>query len=58
MEERKLIGDVQDVIDDLYIVSSKLKNLGLENSVKKISDVIDDLALLQVRAQDYINDNV
>lgn len=57
-EEKKFIGDLQDIIDDLYMVSTKLKNLNLHEELKKASSIIDTLALLQIRAQDYINDNI
>lgn len=57
-EEKKFIGDLQDIIDDLYMVSTKLKNLNLHEELKKASSIVDTLALLQIRAQDHINDDV
>jgi len=57
-EEKKFIGDLQDIIDDLYMVSTKLKNLNLYEELKKASSIVDTLALLQIRAQDHINDDV
>jgi uncharacterized protein YihD (DUF1040 family) len=58
MNHKKLIHEAQEVLDDLYPIVQKLKKLELEGCVKKVNDIIDDIALYQVKVQDDYNERI
>lgn len=57
-EEKRLIIESSEIIEDLYKIREKLEKIELKECSVKIDSIIDDLTLFQVRLKDAINDDV
>lgn len=57
-EEKQLIGESTEIIETLNKVKVDMAGIGMSSFLHKIDDIIDDLILLQIRANDHINDNI